>query len=142
MHWSVSNSLISSYLQPCTNSNWEMKGNQWLSLLWIPKRGRFFSPDLLIALRRYGTSVIRRLNKLSYHNHHNHKKGETVGLNKIYEDILLHGKFWNYDHEQTRIRPNDCLHCMDKLVLGRMYMVWCLLTFKCIQPLEWLPRSL
>ena len=55
MHWSVSNSLIRFYLQPCTNAEWGMKGNQWLSLHQTvdAKKEKIFSPDLLIALRWY-----------------------------------------------------------------------------------------
>ena len=51
----MSNSLIRSYLQPCTNAEQRMKGNQWLSLHQTvdAKKERIFSPDFLIALRRY-----------------------------------------------------------------------------------------
>ena len=44
-----------SYLQPCSNAEWGMKGNQWLSLHQTvdAKKEKIFSPDLLIALRWY-----------------------------------------------------------------------------------------
>ena len=46
VHWSAPNSLIRSYLQPCTNSMWGMKVKLWLPLsdytrLWMPKRRKF-----------------------------------------------------------------------------------------------------
>ena len=48
VHWSVPNSLIRSYFQPCTNSMWGMKVKLWLPLsdctgLWCPKGGSFLS---------------------------------------------------------------------------------------------------
>ena len=48
----MSNSLIRSYLQPCTNAEWGMNGNQWLSLhQTVNAKKEIFSTDLLIALR-------------------------------------------------------------------------------------------
>ena len=54
----MSNSLIRSYLQPCTNAEWGMKGIECLSLHQTvdAKKEKIFSPDLLIALRRYDIS--------------------------------------------------------------------------------------
>ena len=47
------NFLIRSYLQPCTQSMWRMKGILWFSLskTMNAKNGKIFSPDLLITLR-------------------------------------------------------------------------------------------
>ena len=58
VHWSAPNSLIRSYLQPCTNS---MRGDEseavapiiWLYQTVDAQKEEVFFPDLLITLRRH-----------------------------------------------------------------------------------------
>ena len=58
VHWSAPNSLIRSYLQPCTNSMWGDESEAVAPIIWLyqtvdaPKEEVFF-PDLLITLRSY-----------------------------------------------------------------------------------------
>ena len=58
VHWSGPNSLIKSYLQPCTNSMWGDESESVSPFIWLyqtvdaRKEGIFF-PDLLITLRRH-----------------------------------------------------------------------------------------
>ena len=58
VHWSVPNSLIRSYLQPCTNSMWGDESEAVAPIIWLyqtvdVQKEEVFIPDLLITLRSY-----------------------------------------------------------------------------------------
>ena len=61
VHWSAPNSLIRSYLQPCTNLMWEDESEAVAPIIWLYQTGdaqkeEVFFSDLLITLRRYALS--------------------------------------------------------------------------------------
>ena len=56
--WSAPNSLIRSYLQPCTNSMWGDESESVAPIVWLYKivdaqKEEVLFPDLLITLRSY-----------------------------------------------------------------------------------------
>ena len=58
VHWSVHNSLIRSYLQPCTNSMSRDESDAVAPIIWLyqtmdARKEEVFFPDLLITLRRH-----------------------------------------------------------------------------------------
>ena len=58
VHWSAPNSIIRSYLQPCTNSIWGDESEAVAPIIWLyqsvdARKGEVFFPDLLITLRRH-----------------------------------------------------------------------------------------
>ena len=58
VHWSVPNSLIRSYLKPCTNSNRGDESEAVAPVIWLyqtvdARKEEVFFPDLLITLRRH-----------------------------------------------------------------------------------------
>ena len=61
VHWSTPNSLIRSYLQPCTNSMWGDESEAVAPIIWLYQtvdawnEEEVFFPNLLITLRRYDT---------------------------------------------------------------------------------------
>ena len=60
VHWSAPNSLIRSYLQPCTNSTWGDESEAMVPIIWLyqivdAQKEDVFFPKLLITLRSYGT---------------------------------------------------------------------------------------
>ena len=63
VHWSAPNSLIRSYLQPCTNSMWRDESEAVapiISLYQTVDAGKeeVSFPDLLITLRRHGFTIV------------------------------------------------------------------------------------
>ena len=59
VHWSAPNSLIRSYLQPCTNSMWGDESEAVAPIIWLyqivdAQKEEVFFPELLITLRSYG----------------------------------------------------------------------------------------
>ena len=58
VHWSAPNSLIRSYLQPCTNSMWGDESEAMAPIVWLyqtvdAQKVEVSFPNLLITLRRY-----------------------------------------------------------------------------------------
>ena len=58
VHWSAPNSLIRSYLQPCTNSMWGDESEAVAPIIWLyqivdAQKEKVFFPELLITLRSY-----------------------------------------------------------------------------------------
>ena len=58
VHWIAPNSLIRSYLQPCTNSMWGDESEAVAPIIWLyqtvdAQKEEVFFPDLLITLQRY-----------------------------------------------------------------------------------------
>ena len=58
VHWSAPNSLIRSYLQPCTNSMWGDEREDVAPIIWLyqtvdAQKEEVFFPHLLITLRRH-----------------------------------------------------------------------------------------
>ena len=58
VHWSSPNSLIRSYLQPCTNSMWGDESEAVAPIIWLfqivdAQKEEVFFPDLLITVRSY-----------------------------------------------------------------------------------------
>ena len=58
VHWSAPNSLIRSYLQPCTNSMWGDESEAVAPIIWLyqivdARKEEVFFPELLITLRSY-----------------------------------------------------------------------------------------
>ena len=58
VHWSAPNSLIGSYLQPCTNSMWGDESEAVAPIIWLyqivdAQKEEVFFPELLITLRSY-----------------------------------------------------------------------------------------
>ena len=58
VHWITPNSLIRSYLQPCTNSMWGDESEAVAPIIWLyqtvdARKEEVFFPDLLITLRRH-----------------------------------------------------------------------------------------
>ena len=97
----MSNSLIRSYLQPWTNTEWGMKGNQWLSLHQTvdAKKEKIFSPDLLIAFRRYVYS--------GFIEYSVHKSVFVAGHNGTCRAIWL-GSVWDWTNTGCLWSP--CIH--------------------------------
>ena len=65
VHWSVPNSLIRSYLQPCTNSMWGDESEAVAPIIWLfqivdAQKEEVLFPELLITLRSYDTG--RKIN--------------------------------------------------------------------------------
>ena len=63
VHWSAPNSLIRSYLQPCTNSMWGDESEAVAPIIRLyqivdAQKEEVFFPELLITLRSYGYSRI------------------------------------------------------------------------------------
>ena len=63
VHWSASNSLIRSYLQPCTNSMWGHESEAVAPIIRLyqtvdAQKEDVSLPNLLITLRRYGEFII------------------------------------------------------------------------------------
>ena len=59
VHWSAPNSLIRSYLQPCTNSMWGDESEAVAPIIWLfqivdAQKEEVFFPKLLITVRSYG----------------------------------------------------------------------------------------
>ena len=59
VHWSAPNSLIRSYLQPCTNSMWGDESEAVAPIIWLyqivdAQKEEVCFPVLLITLRSYG----------------------------------------------------------------------------------------
>ena len=66
VHWSAPNSLIMSYLQPCTNSMWGDESEVVAPIIWLyqtvdARKEEVFFPDLLITLRRHDMSYFNGL---------------------------------------------------------------------------------
>ena len=58
VHWSAPNSLIRSYLQPCTNSTWGDESEAVAPIIWLyqivdAQKEEVCFPELLITLRSY-----------------------------------------------------------------------------------------
>ena len=58
VHWSAPNSLIRSYLQPCTNSMWGDESEAVAPIIWLyqivdAQKEEVFFPELLITIRSY-----------------------------------------------------------------------------------------
>ena len=58
VHWSAPNSLIRSYLQPCTNSMWGDESEAVAPIIWLyqivdAQKEEVFFPELLTTLRSY-----------------------------------------------------------------------------------------
>ena len=58
VHWSAPNSLIRSYLQPCTNSMWGDESEAVAPIIWLfqivdAQKEEVCFPELLITLRSY-----------------------------------------------------------------------------------------
>ena len=58
VHWGAPNSLIKSYLQPCTNSMWGDESEAVAPIIWLyqivnAQKEEVFFPGLLITLRCY-----------------------------------------------------------------------------------------
>ena len=58
VHWIAPNSLIRSYLQPCTNSMWGDESEAVAPIIWLyqivdAQKEEVFFPELLITLRSY-----------------------------------------------------------------------------------------
>ena len=58
VHWNAPNSLIRSYLQPCTNSMWGDESEAVAPIIWLyqivdAQKEEVFFPELLITLRSY-----------------------------------------------------------------------------------------
>ena len=79
VHWSAPNSLIRSYLQPCTNSTWGDESEAVAPIIWLyqivdAQKEEVCFPELLITLRsyaalisvRYGASVVLWVQSLTY----------------------------------------------------------------------------
>ena len=71
VHWSAPNSLIRSYLQPCTNSMWGDESEAVAPIIWLyqivdAQKEEVFFPELLITLRSYG-SINSFHNRLMLH---------------------------------------------------------------------------
>ena len=65
VHWSAPNSLIRSYLQPCTNSMWGDKNEAVAPIICLyqivdAQKEEVCFPELLITLRSYGATVRKR----------------------------------------------------------------------------------
>ena len=61
VHWSAPNSLIRSYLQPCTNSMWGDESEAVAPIIWLyqivdAQKEEVFFPEFLITLRSYVVS--------------------------------------------------------------------------------------
>ena len=68
VHWSAPNSLIRSYLQPCTNSMWGDESEAVAPIIWLyqivdAQKEEVFIPELLITLRSYVPHPIQVLCK-------------------------------------------------------------------------------
>ena len=79
VHWSAPNSLIRSYLQPCTNSIWGDESEAVAPIIWLyqivdAQKEDVFFPELLITLRSYVT----RTTKLIRRGKHLHQKADEV----------------------------------------------------------------
>ena len=62
VHWSAPNSLIRSYLHPCTNSMWGDESEAVASIIWLyqtvdAQKEEIFFPDLLITLQRHAQTA-------------------------------------------------------------------------------------
>ena len=62
VHWSAPNSLIRSYLQPCTNSMWGDESEAVAPIIWLyqtvdAQKEEVSFPNLLITLRRYAITI-------------------------------------------------------------------------------------
>ena len=62
VHWSAPNSLIRSYLQPCTNSIWGDESEAVAPIIWLyqivdAQKEEVFFPKLLITLRSYANCI-------------------------------------------------------------------------------------
>ena len=60
VHWSAPNSLIRSYLQPCTNAMWGDESEAVAPIIWLyqivdAQKEEVVFPELLITLRSYVT---------------------------------------------------------------------------------------
>ena len=66
VHWSAPNSLIRSYLQPCTNSMWEDESEAVAHIIWLyqivdAQKEEVFFPELLTTLRSYACKKLHAI---------------------------------------------------------------------------------
>ena len=115
VHWSAPNSLITSYLQPCTNSMLGDKNEAVAPIIWLyqtvdAQKEEVFFPDLLITLRRHVCEI-----GLSWATEH-------LWWSEIQKYLLLYGSLGPTGHDpygsqSTRNGSHHwCLYSLENLM--------------------------